>query len=545
MAPILTSIRLLNLPSEIELSVTKYLTHPDLKHLSSTCQFYRRLLVPRIFESVKLREHAGSGATVQALIGAGYAEHVRKLRFVAYADEGGGEDREDIGEARDREDASGDKKDGKANGDAEANDAMNTSKDGVDGGSGEDSSVNEAAHNPEETNEEQDEGERDGANSEAEEREDEESGKADGEEQHGDKDNDEEVEDAVELLSTESSNILSHLSRFPNLHTLTVSFDFDIQNWEESIHIFIDEESPAERRKAERKDAWRKLMLRTFESLARNDFVTFSNLDLINLPPAIVSFYDSRELNNFFGQIRQFKLNLFGGDNGAGWNLNTQPGWQQFASELGSYFFDHLTSVESVILEAHDSSPLGLEGMNHAPLPFGKYQMPHLRSLYLEHCFVDPNLVIILTGQLEAGLLEELHLRNCYSSSVDNTLAENGISWAEFFRALSATKSRSLRMLEVTNENKGDDEESKYIGGMGIVAYNENEESEEIREVRAILEDQGKHGRRLFAHVSLDDKYGMLFTCEQDNRAKFLEGKDQKAYDDLMAMVVKNVSRRS
>lgn len=346
-----------------------------------------------------------------------------------------------------------------------------------------------------------------------------------------------ETKGAKELLSTDSSDILSHLSRFPNLETLSIYFDFDIENWGESIHIFVNEERKREREEAEHSLPWRKLMLRIFESVARNGPVSIPKLELLNLPPAIVSFYKSKDLNDFLGGFRSFKLNLSGGENGAGWNMNTQPGWVQFASRLKAYFFDHLRAVEEVAIEGHETSPLGCEGGNSAPLPFGKQQMPQLRSLFLKNCFIDSGLVDLLTQQLSAGKLEELVLEDCHSTA-ESDMAQDHPTWAELFLALSTTKSQSLKKFEVREAGTYPND-----NGINIMAYDEDDNVQEVREVKTILEDQEKNGRRLFSYISLDGKYGMVFPQEWLNREKFLAGGDQKAYDDLMTMVMKNVSR--
>ncbi|KAL9618365.1 MAG: hypothetical protein Q9160_006947 [Pyrenula sp. 1 TL-2023] len=344
---------------------------------------------------------------------------------------------------------------------------------------------------------------------------------------------------ATDLLSSESEDVLSQLVRFPHLETLRIEFSFDIANWSESIHIFMDGETEDGRRKAERCNHWRKLMLRTFRSLTSNGPPLFSGLELINLPSVTVSVYESQEFNNFLGGLRSFKLNLLGGDNGAGWHINTQPGWQIWIPKIKAYFFDHLTNVETVIFEAPEEGPIGLEGQNHAPLPFAKGQMPHLSSLTLKCCFVEPALVEYLSQQLEARKLEELHLQHCHSSKVDYGDAYNSITWAEFFQALSKTKPRSLRKLVMTDAGCYPNETE-----IRIVGYDEREDDAEVKEVRARLEDGKGKGRKLFSYVRLDDKYGMVFPEETDNRKEFLEGKDQRAYDDLMGRVKENALRR-
>lgn len=460
-----TPISPVNLPDEIQLATINHLTFQDLNSLSSTCHFYRQFLVPHIFRCVKLREHAGSGAAVKALIEKGYAVHVKELKFVAHADE-------EIEGASDLEEK-------------EAEESVTKWRE------------------EDEENEEDD----------------------------GDK-------PAANLLSPESEDVLSHLVRFPHLETLSIKFDFDIANWMESIHIFMDEEIEDECVGAERFTHWRKLMLRTFTSLVRNDPGSFSSLEVLNLPSVTVSIYKSREFIRLLGSLKSFKLNLFGGDNGAGWHINTQHGWVMWIPKLKDFFFDHLTNVETLTFEAPEEGPIGLEGHRHAPLPFAKGQMPHLRSLALKCCFIEPPLVGYLAQQLEARKLEELYLRHCHSSRFENEYVSNAITWADFFQALSRTKPRSLRTLVMVDEGCYPNETE-----IRIVGYDEQEDDAEVMEVRGQLEAGKTKGRKLFSYVSLDGKYGMVFPDEEDNRKAFLEGKDQRAYDDLMARVRSNASR--
>ena len=51
--------------------------------------------------------------------------------------------------------------------------------------------------------------------------------------------------------------------------------------------------------------------------------------------------------------------------------------------------------------------------------------------------------------------------------------------------------------------------------------------------------------KRVWAHVCIDDKYGMLFEDVEENFISFREGRDQAAYERLMGIVENNNDMKS
>lgn len=202
-------------------------------------------------------------------------------------------------------------------------------------------------------------------------------------------------------------------------------------------------------------------------------------------------------------------------------------------SKLDEFFFDHLNSVTDVMIKAPEEGPLGLEGMNHIPLALEKDQMPLLKKLYLEYVFIGPELVSFLLGHSKT--LEHLSLLNCYASI--NGLDDDGIHWKEFFDPLCDANPQNLRQLEISPSSLPLTKHDIYPQGRGP----DEDPSENVLEARRSLQEDSS--RRLFAHATLDDKYGMLFEGDEENLASLQRGEDQASYDRLLQIVAANEAK--
>ena len=228
---------------------------------------------------------------------------------------------------------------------------------------------------------------------------------------------------------------------------------------------------------------------------------------------------------------------MWGGDNGAGWHCNTLDGYLSFISSLNGYFFDHLSGLSRLRLAGAVEAPIGLQGMRHVELPLRVSVVPDLKTLELENIFVGPELCQILSGHSKT--LRQLVLKNCHASPNTlnmSSLAESGITWASFFKKVYQCQP-VLDKVVVENDTIALTADEQF-GNRG----KEDEESEEIEAVRTQLKI-GK--RRLFAYTYLDDKYGMVFACEEENVAAFQRGDDQREYDKLMQIVEENARQSS
>lgn len=436
----------IKLPNEIRLQIISYLTDDQDKPfaLSATCKSLRRLLVPQIFRSIILHQSARSGGSIQALISAGHAQHVKELRYVAKADDPG-------------------------NGSIEN-------------------------------------------------------------------------EEAEDVLSSDSYATLGHLDRFPNLQRLVLTFEFDIANWDRAIFMFDQLETSDEVLHAESTLVWRKLLRQIFAALAANSPTSLRQLkalDIHKLPPVQVSVWETLTWQAFLSLFQELYLRVYGRDGGEGWHINTQQGICDFVPTLAGSFFDKVSDLTSLTLAADIDCPFGLTGMSHdveTPLPLQPRQMPKLRSFACNYVFIGPELVDFITAHY--ATLEMLRLYECYSAKLNSVLFGNAFDWADFFRALKSAEPQlsALRQLEIGEMETFFDEVAPIA-----FTYREHEDTDEVRLVREGLKEPG---RRLFSYHCMDPDIGMAIEMVAENRAAFLKGEDQRAYDDLMKLVQENLSRQ-
>ena len=173
--------------------------------------------------------------------------------------------------------------------------------------------------------------------------------------------------------------------------------------------------------------------------------------------------------------------------------------------------------------------------------------MPLLRDLYLEYIFLGPELRDFIVGHLST--LETVHLRNCLAES-ETSMAEDGIHWHELFSAMCAAQPSKLRSFTLSADRMADlPEEAGDCERYGeMMANREVDEDYELldRQIEKVREDverkrEGKGvGKRVFPHVTVDDKYGMLFEDIEENFMSFQKGNDQEAFEELMRIVRSN-----
>ena len=323
--------------------------------------------------------------------------------------------------------------------------------------------------------------------------------------------------------------------------TLTVDFkpedNFDFDGWDSdmgSIYMHGDPEDRDSIANSECEYLWRATMAQMWESVATNE--SLRKVTIVNLPPRGTTTWFTEEWFTFLGQLVELSVNIWGGDNGAGWTSNTTEGYLDFLTNMDSYFFRHTKSLRRLSIIANSESPWGCEGMRQAPLDLDPSDMPKLEYLYLENCFIDSAIVSFM--QAHAKVLKQMHLQKCMAGRPSD-IVDLTLSWAEIFRAVH-TGRPILEDLRIINPKAPLTEEENYAQDMEEYMP-PDDEPENIKTIRGAIKEEG---RKLLSSNYRDDNYGMVFSYEDINVEEFEAGEDQRDYDALMELVQRNANSR-
>ncbi|KAM3416527.1 hypothetical protein BST61_g8117 [Cercospora zeina] len=281
--------------------------------------------------------------------------------------------------------------------------------------------------------------------------------------------------------------------------------------------------------------AWRATMNEAYRALATRTGV--KTLRLCEVVPRGCSVSYAHKWQQFLHSVRDFSIELWGGDNGAGWHSNTQPGYDDFIQNMNKFFFRHLGSAERVTFTADDQNPIGMEpNFHHSPTPFQANDMPKPKHLTMEHFFIDPALANLITSHSQQ--LESLTLKNCFASP--GVSAAHPYTWEEFFKSIRDT-TPILTSLTLTNDRVPLTDAEEFHGADAAVQPSEHEAAEN-KSIRRNLREDPK--LRLWPYDFLDDKYGMVFCDREQNVSAFESGADQGEFEALMRVVENNDSQK-
>ena len=428
--------------------------HPNLMNWSCTSSYFRNLLAPYIFKSIKLRNDEKSGASVDALLKSPHGDLVKEIYFLGAIPP----------DTADREDD------------------------------------NEPL--------------------------------AEGFYKESDESGDEEESITITLPPVVDA-LLSDLHQFSNLESLSIGFTYPSDN---PFDEYYEAEGIDTSDAPELVRSLRSLMRTTYNTLLRNKAPQLKAVEIRKFLWTFTEPYESQSFHQFLSHVKHFSLTVRGGENGAGWCVNTCDGYLDCVARFDELFFNHLESATSLTLRATDEGPIGLEGMRHARLALKKEQMPLLKSLHLEHIFICQELIDFVASHTDT--LERLTLENCKSSV--NGLQENeAVYWSHFFDALHGANLKKLSHLEIQPYNAP----LTFEEAMDRDYHRnprERTEPDNVQQIRRVLNSDAK--RRVFAYGWLDDKYG---ACDPDeeNQAALERGEDQVAFDRLMGRVNANAAR--
>ena len=351
---------------------------------------------------------------------------------------------------------------------------------------------------------------------------------------HKESDGAEEEEKQITItLPLVVDSLLSDLHQFPNLESLSIGF---IYPYDSTFDEYYEAEGIMDSENPEAAKAWKALMTTTYETLLRNEPPQLRVVEIRKFTWTFTKPYESQSFHSFLSNVKHFSLSVRGGENGAGWRVNTCDGYLECVARFDQFFFDHLASATSLTLRAPEEGPVGLEGMRHAHLALKKEQMPLLKTLHLEHIFICQELVDFVISHTDS--LEQLTLHDC-NSSVNGLQDNDGFYWNHFFDALYMADLKKLSHLEIWPYNAPlTFDEAMY---QKYRSKKEPKESDNVQQIRRVLSEDAK--RRVFSYAMLNDKYGDCDEDEEENQAAFERGADQLAFDRLIGNVNANAAK--
>ena len=344
----------------------------------------------------------------------------------------------------------------------------------------------------------------------------------------------EEEESITITLPPVVDNLLSDLDQLSNLESLSIGFAYP---YDSTFDEYYDAEGIMDNENPEAARAFKALVTTTYETFFRNKVLHLKAVEIRKVVWTFTEPYESQTFHEFLSYVEQFSLSVRGGDNGAGWCVNTCDEYLDCVAKFDDFFFDHLLSATSFTLQAPDSGPIGLEGMRHAPLALERQQMPLLKFLRLEFIFICQELADFIASH--ADTLKRLTLHEC-NSSVNGLEDNEPLYWSHFFDALHGADLKQLSHLEIGPYNAPLTFEEAIDRNYNRVPT-EREEPDNVRQIRRVIGTDEK--RRVFGYATLNDMYGTCDEDVQENHAAFERGEDQVAYDRLMAHVNANAAK--
>ncbi|KAL4883251.1 hypothetical protein BJY04DRAFT_28863 [Aspergillus karnatakaensis] len=347
-----------------------------------------------------------------------------------------------------------------------------------------------------------------------------------------------------EVYPPEVHEILTHLSDFPNLRHLAVHFPFDYEAlWSDGYFEGKLESSPEDALIQEQKNPWRGLMASSLNAVVTNNTLQGDanlplSFELHHLGPVAVSTFKTPEFHGLLRRLTSFTLSLDPISNADYWQINTEPIFVEFVGCLGPWFIAHLHNIETLILEAPESSPLGNTGHIHGiDISLKQARMPRLRILTLRNIIVCTELSDFILRHL--ATLESITLQECYALNWDYTLSPSHIYWGELFSkladactSLSGMSSRSPTRL--THFHLCYDEP----GIEKMVSVPGNFWQDLLVQAREKLANEPD--TRPFFYANISEKWGGLVPDPKAVLEEFLDGQDYHCWKRLANVLKAN-----
>jgi len=329
-------------------------------------------------------------------------------------------------------------------------------------------------------------------------------------------------------------DVLKNLATFKNLERLTVVFFIeywlfrnllDCKVFGQPLHVENhedDDNEDAHGASAEKLEAWRVLMNRSYIAIAQNAAGAVKHLELQNVVPKRVSAWLDPTWHAFLGSLETFTISLCQGADSGEYHISTYEAHPRFARNLANYFFEHLQNVTRFEFKTNFGSALGCGGQfPHAQFPLHRQHMPRLKHIELHYIFVSEQLHNALCTR---NTLETVHLVDCLALGTvledpEDEETVGGITWADFLDSVRKSGMSNLRELIV----KADDIFSALYDSWDPPSMS----FEEL-------------GRYAFLYGVLWSRFGFIDLDEEAIQRRFEEGEDQTAWDELQKVVGDN-----
>lgn len=346
-------------------------------------------------------------------------------------------------------------------------------------------------------------------------------------------------------------DILSQLP--PNLRTLTLDFPESSDDpWEALGEDWPDDDE-------NETDPYRVMLRNALTWVSKNDVSEKAKfeLKLHNIAPYHSLAYELESWKTFLSGVTSFTLGLKSYDNGAGWRMNVHEPASQFARRLGEFFWDHLSSVQSLHLQNDSTWPLGApEALMHPlelPLPSIR-RWQNLKHVSFRETFICKEMVHFLVAHKQT--VETIALQDCFapdefSDAYESFSDSEGETWASFFKQLVKARPPALRAVEIVYVSRSLDDLIDRYNHSNEESANATEVREFLREQEQSLEDISNEEelrsatirhKKLLAYCTVDDKYGMIFDQGELNLERFLDGEDHDQWLKLVNLLSQNAA---
>lgn len=211
---------------------------------------------------------------------------------------------------------------------------------------------------------------------------------------------------------------------------------------------------------------------------------------------------------------------LWGSRDGSGIMTNVVGEDPGFLKKMSSCFWDHLNTVSDFTLCVCEYGPIDASDAFLVKLPFKPQQMPYLKTLHLQHVFIDSKLTQFLVEH--AAKLENISFIKC-AGAVPGIDGFGGIEvyWHTILDALSDAQPRVLKHLEILPVDR-----------------RINDRIEGSQAAKKILEKDPK--KRLFLYRNTY-RYGIERSDDDIVMYESVSsGDDQRAYDRIMTLIETN-----